>query len=71
MFTRNYQKHLNQLSKLNKKTKETIDENQNQMLEQLQKNQKAITSGLDDLLMIQQLPRAADEAAKTNYQITN
>ena len=36
--------------------KQTIDEKQNLMLEQLQKNQKAITSGLEDILMLQQLP---------------
>ena len=36
--------------------KEKIDEKQNKMLEQLQKNQKALTSGLEDLLMLQQLP---------------
>ena len=36
--------------------KQTIDEKQDKMLEQLQKNQKAITSGLEDILMIQQLP---------------
>ena len=34
--------------------KKTIDENQDKMLEQLQKKQKALTSGLEDLLMIQQ-----------------
>ena len=36
--------------------KEAIDEKQDKLLEQLQKNQKAITSGLDDLLMFQKLP---------------
>ena len=36
--------------------KQKIDENQDKMLEQLQKNQKALTSGLEDLLMVQQLP---------------
>ena len=36
--------------------KEKIDEKQDKMLEQLQKNQKALTSGLEDLLMLQQLP---------------
>ena len=38
--------------------KQIIDEKQDKMLEQLQKNQKALTSGLEDLLMIQQLPDA-------------
>ena len=36
--------------------KQKIDEKQDKMLEQLQKNQKALTSGLEDLLMLQQLP---------------
>jgi len=36
--------------------KQKIDEKQDKMLEQLQKNQKALTSGLEDLLMVQQLP---------------
>ena len=36
--------------------KQKIDEKQDKMLEQLQKNQKALTSGLEDLLMFQQLP---------------
>ena len=36
--------------------KQTIDEKQDKVLEQLEKNQKALTSGLEDLLMFQQLP---------------
>ena len=36
--------------------KQKIDEKQDKMLEKLQKNQKALTSGLEDLLMVQQLP---------------
>ena len=36
--------------------KQKIDEKQDKMLEQLQKNQKALTSGLEDLLMVQQSP---------------
>ena len=47
--------------KAQKETKETIDGNQNEMLEQLQKNQKAITSGLEDLALMQQLPLVADD----------
>ena len=35
--------------------KQKIDEKQDKMLEQLQKNQKALTSGLEDLLILQQL----------------
>ena len=36
--------------------KQKIDEKQDKMLEQLQKNQKALTSRLEDLLVLQQLP---------------
>ena len=36
--------------------KQTIDEKQDKMLEQLQKNQLAITSELEDIAMLQQLP---------------
>ena len=43
--------------------KQKIDEKQDKMLEQLQKNQKALTSGLEDLLMIQQLPDAKPQEA--------
>ena len=36
--------------------KQTIDEKQDKLLEQLQKNQKALTTGLEDLALMQQLP---------------
>ena len=36
--------------------KQKIDEKQDKMLEQLKRNQLAITSGLEDLIMLQQLP---------------
>ena len=36
--------------------KQTIDEKQDKMLKQLQENQKALSSGLEDLLMVQQSP---------------
>ena len=36
------------------------DEKQDKVIEQLQKNQKAITSGLEDLAMLQQLPEQAE-----------
>ena len=36
--------------------KQTIDEKQHKMLKQLQENQKALSSGLEDLLMVQQSP---------------
>ena len=42
--------------KAQEEVKEAIDEKQDKLLKQLQKNQKAITSGLDDLLMFQKLP---------------
>ena len=44
--------------------KQTIDEKQDKMLEQLQKNQKALTSGLEDLLMFQQLPDEKQQETK-------
>ena len=43
-----------------KETKKTIDENQDKMIDQLQKNKKAITSGMEDFAMLQQLPEAAE-----------
>ena len=42
--------------KAQEEVKEAIDEKQDKLLEQLQKNQKALTSGLEDILMFQQLP---------------
>lgn len=42
--------------------KQKIDEKQDKMLEKLQKNQKALTSGLEDLIMIQQLPDVQEPA---------
>ena len=38
------------------------DEKQDKVIEQLQKNQKAITSGLEDLAMLQQLPDQAQSS---------
>ena len=46
--------------------KQTIDEKQDKMLEQLQNNQKAITSGLENLIMFQQLP---DEQPQEEYKL--
>ena len=48
--------------------KQKIDEKQDKMLEQLQKNQRALTSGLEDLLMIQQLPDALPQSPNTEGQ---
>ena len=42
--------------KAQEEVKEAIDKKQDKLLEQLQKNQKALTSGLEDILMFQQLP---------------
>ena len=42
--------------KAQEEVKQKIDEKQDKMLEQLQKNQKALTSGLEDLITVQQLP---------------
>ena len=44
--------------------KQKIDEKQDKMLEQLQKNQKVLTSGLEDLLMVQQLPDVQPQTTK-------
>ena len=40
------------------------DEKQDKVIEQLQKNQKAITSGLEDLAMLQQLPETSTQSSK-------
>ena len=40
------------------------DEKQDKVIEQLQKNQKAITSGLEDLAMLQQLPETSTQTSK-------
>ena len=44
--------------------KQKIDEKQDKMLEQLKKNQKALTSGLEDLLILQQLPDEQPQTTK-------
>ena len=38
---------------------QSIDEKQNELIEQLQKNQRAITSGLEDVILYQQLPETS------------
>ena len=40
------------------------DEKQDKVIEQLQKNQKALTSGLEDLTMLQQLPETSTQTSK-------
>lgn len=44
------------IMKAQEDVKQKIDEKQDKMLKQLQKNQKALTSGLGDIMMGQQLP---------------
>ena len=41
--------------------KQTIDEKQDKMLEQLQKNQESLTDGLQNVLMIQHMPEMIQE----------
>ena len=50
--------------KAQKDVKQKIDEKQDKMLEQLQTNQKALTSGLEDLLILQQLPDEQPQTTK-------
>ena len=38
---------------------QSIDKKQNELIEQLQKNQRAITSGLEDVILYQQLPETS------------
>ena len=40
---------------IQKNIQESVDKKQDELIEQLQKNQKAITSGLEDILLPQQL----------------
>ena len=40
------------------------DEKQDKVIEQFQKNQKATTSGLEDLAMLQQLPETPTQSSK-------
>ena len=55
--------------KAQKETKEKTDENQNKMLEQLQKNQKAITSGLEDLALMQKLPGVINDVQQETTKL--
>ena len=50
-----------------KSVKQSIDKKQDELIEQLQKNQKAITSGLEDIVIHNQLP----ENSSTRYKVTN
>ena len=42
-----------------KSVQKSIDEKQDELIEQLQKNQRAITSGLEDVILYQQLPETS------------
>ena len=55
---------LQPLLDVEKSVKESIDKKQDELIEQLQKNQKAITSGLDDLILYQQLPETSTQDTK-------
>ena len=44
--------------------KDSIDQKQDQLIEQLQKNQKAITSGLENVFIYNQLPEAIEQDTK-------
>ena len=55
---------LQPLLDVEKSVKESIDKKQDELIEQLQKNQKAITSGLDDLILYQQLPETSAQDTK-------
>ena len=55
---------LQPLLDVQKNVKESIDKKQDELIEQLQKNQKAITSGLDDLILYQKLPETSAQDTK-------
>ena len=48
--------------------KETIDKKQDQLIVQLQDNQKTLSSGLDNLILYNQLSQAAPEVKQIEYQ---
>ena len=47
-----------------KSVKESIDKKQDELIDQLQKNQRAITSGLEDIILYQQLPETLGQDTK-------
>ena len=55
---------LQPLLDVQKNYKESIDKKQDELIEQLQKNQKAITSGLEDFILYQQLPETSAQDTK-------
>ena len=50
--------------KAQEETKQTIDEKQDKLIEQLEKNQKALTSGLEDIAMLTYQPETKPPEAK-------
>ena len=55
---------LQPLIDVEKSVKESIDKKQDELIKQLQKNQKAITSGLEDMVIFQQLPETTGQETK-------
>ena len=53
-----------------KSVKESIDKKQDKVIEQLQKNQKAITSGLEDIAIMTALPAALPAPTETTTEVT-
>ena len=51
-----------------KSVKESIDKKQDELIEQLQKNQKAITSGLEDIAIMNALPTLPTSTETTKLQ---
>ena len=47
-----------------KSVKESIDKKQDELIEQLQKNKKAVTSGLEDIVIYNQLPETQVQGTK-------
>ena len=62
IYNKVYQKLSNQLLKLKRKQKKTIDEKQDKLIEQLEKNQKALTSGLEDIAMLTYQPETQPQS---------
>ena len=55
--------------KAQEKIKQTIDEKQDKLIEQLEKNQKAITSGLEDIAMLTYQPETQPQSPESKLRI--
>ena len=55
--------------KAQEETKQTIDEKQDKLIEQLEKNQKAITSGLEDIAMLTYQPETQLQSPEAKLPI--